>query len=979
MGGNLKMNLKKDTVLKFIKEIGIENLTNKKLFECFLVLNATSLPRYHAEELHDEIVRRGCCFSEFYHFAKFNWSSKYLANLAGKSTQEVKEFVDGFDKHNSSYAKNSAPRQKGGLVARLYSLFYQRYDINNLTIEDAQHLFDLIISNYDLFRGNRGESDNSLTRKDLYGLAAFIRTIYELNDIAVPQGILEKIVPDELIKPQGRSLARGKVKSRGRQDQLEAYSLLVDINQRYLDTLVLKTQKEQNSAFYTLLDYVDKVLEIECIQDADEFSELLVQGRQGSQRFLHYLENVVQTSVRGKSIYIRDMMVWGMNEYDLRPESGFEPLFNDYEWDRVQRDKVFKKVISGKDETPKAVIPMRVHQIAIDILCDPEYGWAKGLDDQYFKDGKGRYIFNPTLNNVLALIFQLPIRAIQAQVLDSGEGDEYCYDSDELLWKPNDSCHVGYWKSRYTINSDRGFLKRDESLVREAIQAKCVDENGHPIIRQAYMYINTNKTQDRSVGFSEVSGYTIPWHHQDAIAIYARQLEFVKKHHPVTFPADIKDLERPQTILGGKPTKALLELIPKRFYLFRCMLNPDENSRNFPPTKALITRMWNHLMMEIQRRLDEEGADYSVISQEKFEKYNQNIGGGNTYISYLTPHCTRVTGITRLEEFGVPIQIISKLIVGHANVRTTFRYTKHEKSYVNDRITEAQAQISHELELALTTELKTTDIEKARQIAYVPDIYLTSWGDIQERSWNSNPLGICPNSGTLCAEGHNEGSIEFGGIGKCLNCKYLISGKPFLINIWSYVNSLLYKAKELNDDYSLLQSDYRKLIKSRKNEFKVNGKSVEWTRLSQLIRKAENNMEMNSGVINLTLSEVYYGNLLFETVRNLTNTEEDFIESIGFEDCTNFEHLNAIVESESYLPYFERDNNLKFKRDTFVDQALVAIGEQPIFLRNLSSEEKDQAISATAMLIENDIKAQEGKFLGAVLRLENLTEIPYVA
>ncbi|WP_219624903.1 hypothetical protein, partial [Vibrio parahaemolyticus] len=83
--------------------------------------------------------------------------------------------------------------------------------------------------------------------------------------------------------------------------------------------------------------------------------------------------------------------------------------------------------------------------------------------------------------------------------------------------------------------------------------------------------------------------------------------------------------------------------------------------------------------------------------------------------------------------------------------------------------------------------------------------------------------------------------------------------------------------------------------------------------------------------------------------------------------------------SESYLPYFERDKNLKFKRDTFVDKALVAIGEQPIFLRNLSHEEKEQAISATAKLIENDIKAQEGKYLVAALRLEDLMEVCHAA
>ncbi|TOO92794.1 hypothetical protein CGH26_28200, partial [Vibrio parahaemolyticus] len=82
---------------------------------------------------------------------------------------------------------------------------------------------------------------------------------------------------------------------------------------------------------------------IECIHTVDELTELLVQGRRGSQRFLHYLENEVKASVRAKSMYIRDMMLWAMNEYNIDPENGFEPLFDNYEWDRIQRDKVFKK------------------------------------------------------------------------------------------------------------------------------------------------------------------------------------------------------------------------------------------------------------------------------------------------------------------------------------------------------------------------------------------------------------------------------------------------------------------------------------------------------------------------------------------------------------------------------------------------------------------------------------------------------------
>ncbi|MGL2998756.1 hypothetical protein KNV99_04680 [Acinetobacter nosocomialis] len=970
-----KMKINKKNLLNVVETTSIEELDTNSLLECFFVAEATKLSEDISDKLYFEMKRRNICFSQFYNFAKFHLSTAYLIMLCGNTSESTNTFVQAFNNYNTNYSDKSAPKQKGRVVCKLYSIFYKCYDFKQISIEDAENLFLIIKTNYDAFRGDRDEVNNDLTRNDLYGLATFFETIYESLGKRPPTEYLETIIPNCLIKLRAIRTSRNKIKAHKRLVQGNDYELLHDIFNKYINTLILKTQKVQSAALYVLMDYIAKVLKIEKIQDKKDLKELLIQDRLGDSRFLYYLENNSKNNIRSKAIFLRDMMIWAMNEYNLKPEDGFEPLFSGYEWERIQRNKINKSYCSSqKDETPKPVIPMRVQQLAIEILCDPDYKWSRSLQDQYFINEKNKKIFNPTLTNLLALIFYVPIRAIQAQVLDSGEGDEYRYDFKNLLWIKNDSIHAGYWKSLYSVKPDRGFLKRDESLVKDALHVAKQNGSKDLIVRQAYMYINTNKTADRSVGYSDVSGYTIYWHHDAAIAIYARQLEFITKHHRVKAPASMKSLESPQAILGGKPTKVALKIIPDRFYLFRCNLNSKTNYKDFPPTKNLITKIWNQLMLEIERRLEEEGADFSIISSLKSDKFNRNIGGKNSYISYLTPHCTRVTGITRLEEHGVPVSIISKIIAGHANVRTTFHYIKHERSYINDRISEAQAKINEKLELSLTNDLKSSDLDKALKIAYIPDVYKNSWNEICKRSWNSNSLGICPNSGTLCEEGHLESNIEFNGIGKCLNCKYLISGKPYLINIWSHVNILLYRAKELNDEYILLQSDYKNLIRQRATEFKENGCSDEWASLNRIIQKAENKMEMNSEDVNLILTEIYYGNNLFETVRDLTNNDEDFVGGLKFEECSNFEHLNAVVESESYLPYFQRNKDLKFKRDTFVDQFLMAIGEKPIFLRNLTQNEKEKTITSIAKMIEHDVKVQEGKFVGASVKLEYLME-----
>lgn len=965
----MRINVK--NISGYVRDTGLGNLSDVSLIECFLVAaTGTRVSHKLKVDLRSELDKREICFSDFYNFAKFHWTTANLSVLRKNSTEDVKQFVEYFDSLNANLGYYSAQRQKGRLVACLYSIFYKRYDFQSITLKDADDLVALIAGNFDKFKGERSSEDNDLVRNDLNGLVSFVRTIYENKKTLFPSHYLKTIIPDYLIKEKAVLLSRGKHQKAGLITLLEKYSLVTDIHTKYLQSLLLKTTKEASSAFYTLLDYIDKTLVFDKITNVDELKELLTQGRTGETRLLHYLEHVSTKGARRKATYIRDMMVWAMTEYGIESEHGFEPLFNNFEWDRIQRDRLYKNsnAASSKDETPKAVIPMRVHQLAIDILCDPDYRWAKTLDDQYFVDEHGDKYFNPTLTNLLAIIFQLPIRTIQAQVLDSGEGDQYSYDVNALYWRLNESEHAGHWQSKYAANPQRGFLKRDQSLVADSNEK---DAEGNLIVRRAYMYINTNKTADRQVAFSDVSGYTIPWHHEEVIKIYERQRQFISKYHPIEKPSSFKCLERPQIILGAKPTNSMLEIIPERFYLFRCNLNRDDVHRNFPPAKSLIIKMWNHLMVEIQKRLEIEGTDFTVIDKDKFDKYNRNIGGGNSYISYLTPHCTRVTGITRLEEHGVPIHIISKLIAGHANIRTTYRYTKHENHYVDEKISEAQAKISAKMEMSLTKDLKLSTVEQARSMAYIPDIYSTSWDVVKDRSWNSNCLGLCPNAGTLCDEGL-EDSISFDGVGRCLNCKYLISGKPYLINIWSHVNRLLYKAKELSDGYTALQTDYKTLLRNKKKEFKENGRSPEWDSLCKSIGRVENHMETNSADVELILTEVYFGNMLFEKVRELTNTNDDYVDSLGFDGCTKFEHMNAIVESESFLPAFERDKELKFKRDTFVENALITIGEKPIFLSNLTSIEKEKALSATAKMIEDDIKSQEGKFLGAVLKIENM-------
>ncbi|MBZ2161607.1 VPA1269 family protein [Alteromonas stellipolaris] len=968
------LGLVRADIPKFLKtKGGVAQISDDELIEVCIVSLASKHDYEDGLAFLDEVRDRGICFSVFYNFVKNKWNSKSLINftIQAKSKEKLLNIWKEFDARASKagYSSNSAPRQKGRVFTLLYAYFFQKYSFSEITIEDIDSLRALVVDKHLLFSGERPASEYSYVRKDLYGILAFFTEVYEFLGVDVDLKLSEEIVPEQFAKPKGRSLSKSR---KSGQVEKERYSFLITVFEEYKNTLSLKSPKEANAAFKTLLKYLCFQIDVE-VKSLQDFREVVSVGRTGEYRWLYYLENVVKKAVRSKALYIRDFLVWTMLEYDIDIDNGHEPLLSRIEAEKVMRMQ--KKGAGTKDETPKAVIPYRVHQIATEILYDSEYKWGKTLDYMYFENGEGRREFNPTLINLLAILFTVPIRGIQAQCLDSGEGDSYVFNGTRSLWEPNCSAHANYWKAQGHSNHQRGFLYRDKTLVAEAKRCRNFDPDGEPIVSSAFMYINTNKTADRNVLFSDNSGYTIPWHQQDVISIVQRQLKFLNDHHPVSKPSNLLELDSKDVaqILGAEPTTSVMKLIPERFYLFRCNLNPAKESWNFPPTKKLLITTWNSLMLEIQKRLNDEGADYSVVSKGKVDKFKKNIGGGNSYISYLTIHCTRVTGITRLEEAGVPINIISKFIAGHSNIRTTYRYTKHNREYINKQISDAQAKISSKMQMSLSQDLRQKSVEEAKTMAYIPDIYSTSWDVVKERAWNSNTLGICPNAGTLCDEALKENEFVFEGVGKCLNCKYLISGKPYLISIWSHINALMYKAKKINDDYSELQAQYKKLIKERKVEYKTNGKTELWSSYNQSLEKMENYMESNSSKENLILAEVYYGNLLFENVRELTNTDDDFVEGLGFEQCTDFEHLNSIVESESFVPHFSRDQDLKFKRDTFVDMALTALGEQPIFLQPLTKSEKEVAISSVAKAIEHDLRNREGKFLGAVMKIHELS------
>ncbi|MBF4296983.1 hypothetical protein EAY24_27455, partial [Vibrio anguillarum] len=113
-------------------------------------------------------------------------------------------------------------------------------------------------------------------------------------------------------------------------------------------------------------------------------------------------------------------------------------------------------------------------------------------------------VFCPSVANLLYFMLWIPIRKIQAQLLDSGEGDDFIYDFD---------------LEKFVKNENKiGNEKRQEGLLQT------LPSGVLGITDVLGLHITTNKTSD--------DGYDIPWVCDELLASLKNQYQWLRKYSP---------------------------------------------------------------------------------------------------------------------------------------------------------------------------------------------------------------------------------------------------------------------------------------------------------------------------------------------------------------------------------------------------------------------------------------------------------------
>lgn len=757
----------------------------------------------------------------------------------------------------------------------------------------------------------------------------------------------------------------------GRQTQIEylihkgqnypEWSLLFE---EWRNTQMIKNSKSLNASFALFVQFLKAndldvtPLEFRLLLKKPSFWDFLRKDA----------ENVSMSTIRSHALRIYEFTEWVIKDKLSDKEDGElislgTPLLPLEVYHHISR--FTSTDTKGKADNIKSILPIKYMNLIRQILIENDHEWPRSLQWTYRNllnqdTREVESVWHPHLTYLYLFMLEVPVRKIQVLCLDSGEGDDEQWVHGE--WKPNTSIHASYWSKNYSDFLGRG-------VIRKAFS------NG---IETTSIYINTNKTQDIEKGFSATSGYTINWHNEYLLEIINYMREWQRKYNPVNGPISYKDL--PNGTFSDSPTNAVLNLIPDRFYLFRYPLNSasNKNYESAPPADYLTFKFWHLLMNELQIRLNEMGEDIVITTG-----WTANLPSK----SIFTPHSLRGSGLTAMAEAGVPIEVLSKVIAGHASILMTLGYIKYNNAYISEILDEARLKIEQSEQENYTHFLKNSTWDDAYKYAVFNEDLDSHMWDLSRAAhlFENRQIGICPNSGTLCKEGgevirKNVGSTGKnlhgpvpGGSGNCVRCRFLMTGLPFLIPLWLKANKDLSDAQQISIEVDAASNDLEKLRSKRFSIVKEQGVHLVPQSLQAEIKQVEARLDAKSSKLDDALSNAHATYNLVERVKSLAseensnfpalpNKDENFESFTEYYEVSKFKQRDFIVQASRLYPHVT-DDKLEMQRNHFIDQIMFKMNMTPITLSSLTELEKKAACDAAARYLNEQLSDHELKML----------------
>lgn len=627
-----------------------------------------------------------------------------------------------------------------------------------------------------------------------------------------------------------------------------------------------------------------------------------------------------ESSQKAYTNYFCDFLDWFLERYLTGEDDLGRPVTSPEHFNPVTRIST-----SGHAaQTHREAMPLRYIHELIRIVEENDFAWPRTLSpSEYFMchvpvSGEFLRTWSPVRSVAMLLKLHLPLRTFQVRMLDSGEADSDQFDG--VTWQRNTGPLAPKRKNRVR----RGFLRNMTDTTSGTAFTG--------------LYINTNKTADVFRSPKDL-GYEVPWEHKEAIRWACYLSDWQQTFNPIQRPTLWEDIHD-KTVLRSN-SKETLRQRGEVCFLFR---DPKGMHPWEPVADSRMQNYWAMLLTELERRVAARGETLIDGSPMRFMRPATGTG---LPVPLFDLHSLRVALITAYAiEGGVPIQILSKCIAGHATILMTLYYMKPGPAYVSEEMAKAQQRIEQAEQSNFLRFLKNAEIRDAASLVITNDAAALAALDANEQSgWTVGDIGICPVGMGKCHVGGPSLKGETvktafspvpGGPKNCVRCRFFITGPAFLGGLVAKFNNI---------GVALMEASER----LRKTEAEICGiedraKPEELRHLGRIYDRRDRVLEEVDGLAynwhacfglvqrcKAALKATYSNGVSLVLAGNAGDLDAALTE------CSDFELYNAVCQVAAVYP---NDSPVlsTLRRGRLLDAMLSRNGRRPVFA-TISEEE----------------------------------------
>lgn len=576
-------------------------------------------------------------------------------------------------------------------------------------------------------------------------------------------------------------------------------------------------------------------------------------------------------------------------------------------------------------QTHREAMPTRYISELVALLTENDFEWArKSLTDYFswYNEAEMRWerVWSPVRVIALLVKLHLPLRTFQVRMLDSGECDHEVYRAG--VWTKNQSSLAPKWP---TPLIRRGVLRRfEDKKVNRTFTG---------------FYINTNKTADRMKD-QEDRGYEIPWQNEPVIKYLEMLRDWQERYNPISAPISWAEINERELLAQYSPE--MLKLRGEAAFLFRDPCGPD---RRYPVRDSKVYSIWNALLAELELRVFERGERLPDGSKITFIKTREARGRASSPVYDL--HTLRVSLLTAYAtDGGVPIEVLSKCVAGHASLLMTIYYIKTGPAYITEQLALAQERMAAKSKdnlMRFMMDAKLEQIEEA--VAFNDGDGARAVLETSPGSWVVGDKGICPVGGNRCSIGGpkvtnmdcraNDHAPVPGGAKNCVRCRFFITGPAFLGGMVAHFNAVGLRLSEASTRYrdqtAAIQKIEDEIAGSLGDGADSRKLDLAYERQDQVMKEVDEmaaNWHAAYKLVERCKALAVSSGRTSGVSLVLAGTQQDL--EVAIEMTSDFDVINAVCQVANVYP--SEDTTLaNLRRSRILDAMLARNGCRPVF------------------------------------------------